>query len=84
MRCIAGALWNVLQRLTIEGESVNTAQVQSDLNRLSAEVAGEHSSILVDISEDSEVVCARSLKKGKGKETFIHNHPFYRFIRARP
>ena len=56
------------RHLTIEGESVNTAQVQSELIRLSAEVAGEHSIILVDISEDSEVVCARCLKKGKGTE----------------
>ena len=49
------------RHLTIVGGSVNinTAQVQSELNRFSAEVAGEHSSISVDISEDSEVVCAR-------------------------
>ena len=59
------------RHLTIEWESVNTAQVQSDSNRLFAEFAefaGEHSSNLVDISEDSEVVCARCLKKGKGTE----------------
>ena len=37
------------KHLTVEGESVNTAQVQADLNRLSVEVAGEHSSIFVDI-----------------------------------
>ena len=55
------------RHLTVEGESVNTAQVQSDLNRLSAEVAGEHSSILVDISEYSKVVCARCLKRKRDK-----------------
>ena len=56
------------RRLTAEGDCFNTAQVQSDLNRLSAEAAEEHPSILVDNSEDSEVVCARCLKKGKGTE----------------
>ena len=56
------------RHLTVEGGFVNTAQVQSELNRLSAEVAGEHSSILLDISEDSEVVCAQCLKKEKGTE----------------
>ena len=50
--------------LTIEREVVGTAQVQSDLNQLSAEAAVEHSSILVDKCEDSEVVYARCLKKG--------------------
>ena len=44
------------RRLTVEGDGFNTAQVQSDLNSLSAEAAEEHPSILVDISEDSEVV----------------------------
>ena len=53
------------RRLTVEGDCFNTAQVQSDLNRLSAEAAEEHPSILVDNSEDSEVVCARCLKKRK-------------------
>ena len=44
--------------LTIEGDIVNTlftAQVQSDLNKLSAEVAVEHSSISVDKCYDSEI-----------------------------
>ena len=53
--------------LTIEGDVVNTlftAQVQSDLNKLSAEAAVEHSSISVDKCYDSEVVCTRCLKKG--------------------
>ena len=54
--------------LTVAGDCFNTAQVQSDLNRLSAEAAVEHPSILVDNAEDSEVVCARCLKKGKGTE----------------
>ena len=52
--------------LTFEREVVNTlfiAQVQSDLNKLSAEAAVEHSSILVDKCDDSEVVCTRCLKK---------------------
>ena len=53
--------------LTIEGDIVNTlytAQVQSDLNKLSAEAAVEHSSISVDKCYDSEIVCTRCLKKG--------------------
>ena len=44
----------------IEGDIVNTlftAQVQSDLNKLSAEAAVEHSSISVDKCYDSEIVC---------------------------
>ena len=48
-----------------------------DLNRLSAEVAGEHSSILVDISEDSEVVSARCLKKEKE-----HNYVVVRAVKV--
>ena len=53
--------------LTIEGDIVNTlftAQVQSDLNKLSAEAAVEHSSISVDKCYDSEIVCTHCLKKG--------------------
>ena len=53
--------------LTIEGDIVNTlftAQVQSDLNKLSAEATVEHSSISVDKCYDSESVCTRCLKKG--------------------
>ena len=53
--------------LTIVGDVVNTlftTQVQSDLNKLSAEAAVEHSSISVDICYDSEIVCTRCLKKG--------------------
>ena len=51
--------------LTIEGDVVNTlftAQVQSDLNKLSAEAVVEHSSISVD--KCYEIVCTRCLKKG--------------------
>ena len=53
--------------LTIDSEVVNalfTAQVQLDLNKLSAEAAVEHSSILVDKCDDSEIVCTHCLKKG--------------------
>ena len=53
--------------LTIDSEVANTlftAQVQSDLNKLSAEAAVEHSSILVDKCDDSEIVCTHCLKKG--------------------
>ena len=53
--------------LTIEREVVNTlftAQVQSDLNKLSAEAAVEHYSISVDKCDNSEIVCTRCLTKG--------------------
>ena len=53
--------------LTIAGDIVNTlftAPVQSDLNKLSAEAAVEHSSISVDKYYDSEIVCTHCLKKG--------------------
>ena len=53
--------------LTIEREVVNTlftVQVQLDLNKLSAEAAVEHSSILVNKCDDSEIVCTRCLKQG--------------------
>ena len=52
--------------LTIERDVVNTlfkAQVQSDLNKLSAEAAVEHYSISVDKCNNSEIVCTRCLKK---------------------
>ena len=54
--------------LTIEKDVVNTlftAQAQSDLNKLSAEAAVEHSSISVDKCYDSEIVCTRCSKKGR-------------------
>ena len=53
--------------LTIDSEVVNalfTAQIQSDLNKLSAEAAVEQSCILVDKCDDSEIVCTHCLKKG--------------------
>ena len=41
------------------------SQVQSDLNKLSAEATIKHSSILADKCGDSEIVCTRTLfKKG--------------------
>ena len=51
---------------TIEREVVSTfftAQVQSDINKLSAEAAVEHFSISVDKCDDSEIGCTRCLKK---------------------
>ena len=53
--------------LTIDSGVVNTlftAQVQSDLNKLSAEAAVEHYSISVDKCDNSDIVCTRCLKKG--------------------
>ena len=50
--------------LSIEREVVNTlftAQVQLDLNKLSAEAAVEHSSILVDKCDDSEICVYNTL-----------------------
>ena len=52
--------------LTIDIDVVNTlftAQVQSNLNKLSAEAAVEHYSISVDKCDNSEIVCTRCLKK---------------------
>ena len=56
--------------LTIEREVVNTlftAQVQSDFNKLSAEAVVKHSSISVDNCDDLEIVCKRCLNKGSLK-----------------
>ena len=50
---------------TIEGE---TAQVQLDLNKLSPKGGVEQSSILVENCEDSDVLCARCLKRGSQTE----------------
>ena len=50
--------------LTSERETVGIAQVQSDLNKLSAEAAVEHSSSLLKDCEDSDIECARCLKRG--------------------
>ena len=54
--------------LTIEREPVVTAQVHSDLNKLSAEAAAEHSSSFSDDCEVSDIVCAHCLKKGRQTE----------------
>ena len=44
--------------LTIERELARTAQVHSDLNKLSADAAAEHSSSLLEDCEVSDIVCA--------------------------
>ena len=49
--------------LTSEKETVGIAQVQSGLNKLSAEAAVEQSSSLLKDSEDSDIECARCLKR---------------------
>ena len=54
--------------LTIEREPVGTAQVHSDLNKLSAEAAAEHSSSFSEDCEVSDIVCAHCLKKGRQTE----------------
>ena len=54
--------------LTIEREPGGTAQVHSDLNKLSAEAAAEHSSSFSEDCEVSNIVCAHCLKKGRQTE----------------
>ena len=55
--------------LTSERETFGIAQVQSDLNILSAEAAVEHdSSSLLKDCEDSDIECARCLKRGSQAE----------------
>ena len=54
--------------LTIEREPVGTAHVHSDLNKLSAEAAAEHSSSFSEDCEVSDIVCAHCLKKGRQTE----------------
>ena len=54
--------------LTIEREHGGTAQVHSDLNKLSAEAAAEHSSSFSEDCEVSDIVCAHCLKKGRQTE----------------
>ena len=49
--------------LTSERETVGIAQVQSDLNKLSAEAAVEHSSSFLKDCEDSDIECVRCLKR---------------------
>ena len=53
---------------TSERETVGIAQVQSDLNKLSAEAAVEHSSSLLKDCEDSDIECAGCLKRGSQTE----------------
>ena len=54
--------------LTTEMEPVGTAQVHSDLNKLSAEAAAEHSSSLMEDCEISDIVCAHCQKIGSQTE----------------
>ena len=54
--------------LTSERETVGIAQVQSDSNKLSAEAAVEHSSSLLKDCEDSDIECARCLKRDSRTE----------------
>ena len=54
--------------LIIEREPVGTAQVHSDLNKLSAEAAAEHSSSFSEDCEVSDIVCEHCLKKGRQTE----------------
>ena len=54
--------------LTSERETVGIAQVQSDLNKLSAEAAVEHSSSLLKDGKDSDIECPRCLKRGSQTE----------------
>ena len=55
-------------QLTVEREPVSTAQVNSDLNKLSAEAAAEHSSCLLEDCEVADIVCAHCLKIGSQSE----------------
>ena len=54
--------------LTSKRDNVGIAQVQSDLNKLSAEAAVEHSCSLLKDCEDSDIECARCLKRGSRTE----------------
>ena len=49
--------------LTREKETVGIAQVHSDLNELPTEAAVEHSSGSLKDCEDSDIECARCLKR---------------------
>ena len=62
------AVSQLIRHLTIERETVGTARVQLDSNRLSAENAVEHSSTLLENDKGSDVVCARCLKRGNQTE----------------
>ena len=54
--------------LTIERGPVGTARVHSDLNKLSAEAAAEHSGSLLEVGEVSDIVFAHCLKLGSQSE----------------
>ena len=54
--------------LASEREIFGIAQVQPDLNKLSAEAAVEHSSSLLKDGEDSDIECARCRKRGSQTE----------------
>ena len=54
--------------LTSERETVGIAQVQLDLNKISAEAAVEHCSSLLKDSEDSDIECVRCMKRGSRTE----------------
>ena len=62
------AVSQLYRHLTSERETVGIAQVHSDLNKLSAEAAVEHSSSLLKDCEDSDIECARCLKRGSQTE----------------
>ena len=57
-----------IRHLTIERETVGTVRALFDSNRLSAEAAVEHSSIMLENNKDSDLVCARCLKRGNQTE----------------
>ena len=62
------AVFQSYRYLTSERETVGIARVQSDLNKLSAEAAVEHSSSLLRDCVDSDIECARCLKRGSQTE----------------
>ena len=58
------AVSQLYRHLTSERETVGIAQVNSDLNKLSAETAVEHFNSWLKDCEDSDIECARCLKRG--------------------
>ena len=62
------AVFQQYRYLTSERNTVGIAQVQSDLNKLSAEAAVEHSSSLLKDCEDSDIECVSCLKRGSQTE----------------
>ena len=62
------AVSQLYRHLTSERETVGIAQVHSDLIKLSAETAVEHSSSWLKDCEDSDIECARCLKRGSETE----------------